>query len=363
MRKIYLFLVLGIFIINGFSQNNWILDANQYALRAGDSIYKYQVDYKDPGSIGRELKWDFSNVHLVNDQYLIKYLLPNTKDTLNLCGLEHRTRYYYHQNKDSLWATGFENYTTLMNYTTPELKLKFPFQYGDTLYSNFEGEGMYSNMLPLKVKGFTQVQADAEGELKLPGGITVTNALRIYTKRYYTQVGRDSVQMSLDTYTWYAKGVRYPVFESVKTTLHRLPSPSEEGSGVRSNAVSDTTVFFTSFYYTPEELAQKTDPIPNDSTDMYGNPIPEAARVFTEARMNPNPVINDLIIDYKLTRQARIWFSVHNNIGIPMRQTTPQLLSEGYHQNQIPMGGLVQGTYTVYVHVDDMVINRVIIKK
>ena len=233
-------------------------------------------------------------------------------------------------------------------------------------------------MLHLKVKGWTRVQADAEGELKLPDGITVANALRTHTTRYYTQTGKDSIQMTLDTYIWYAKEVRYPVFESIKTILHLKikntanPSPSGEGAqradevtgSEQGSQVSDTTIFYTSFYYTPKELEQQQkDLMSNDSTDMYGNPIPEAERIFTEARMNPNPVISDLIIDYKLTRKAQIWFTVHNNIGVPMRQTTPQLLDKGYHQNQIPMGGLVQGTYTVFVHVDNMIIQRVVIKK
>ncbi|MGC3978309.1 MAG: hypothetical protein QM751_08870 [Paludibacteraceae bacterium] len=295
---------------------------------------------------------------MIDDHYLIKYFYPNDEDTTRICGMEHRTRYYYSQRNDSLLATGFENYTTLMNYTTPELKMKFPFQYGDTLFSVFEGKGIYSNMLKLKVKGWTRVQADAEGTLKLPGGITVPDALRTHTTRYYTETGKDSVQMTLDTYTWYARALRHPVFESIKTTLHRLPSPSGEGSGERS----DTTIFYTSFYYTPEKLIERQDSI-NRDTDAYGNPLPEVEKVFTEARMLPNPVISNLNIDFKLTRQARIWFSVHNNIGMPMRQTSPQTLSEGYHQTQIPMSGLVTGTYTVYVHVDDMVIQRIIIKK
>lgn len=363
MRRIYPLLFFCIFLTNGICQNPLKLETSKYRYQAGDSIYKYQVDYKDPGSIGRELNWDFSNVHINNDHYLIKYFFPNKKDTSLICGMEHRTRYYYLQKNDSILSTGFENNTTMMDYTTPELKIKFPFAYGDTLYSTFEGEGIYSNMLPLKVKGWTRVEADAEGELKLPDGITVTNALRTHTTRYYTQTGKDSVQMAFETYTWYSKDVRYPVFESVKTTLHKILSPLSSGRGAGGEA-SDTTVFYTSFYYTPEEIQQQqTSLFANDSTDTYGNPIPEAERVFTEARMNPNPVISDLIIDYKLTRKAQIWFSVHNNIGIPMRQTTPKILNEGYHQNQIPMSGLVQGTYTVYIHVDDMVINRVVIKK
>lgn len=310
---------------------------------AGDSLYKYQVTYKDPGSTGRELDWDFSNARIIKEDYLLKYFQPDSADNTKLCGLEHRTRYYYRQRNDSLWATGFENYTTMMEYTTPELKLKFPFTYGDTLHSPFEGKGMYSNMLTLQVKGYTRIEADAEGKLKLPDGKKYNKALRLYTKRYYSETGRDSLQMTLDTYSWYVKGIRYPVFESIKTSLH-YPG-------------KDTTLFYTSFYYTPEELQGGGSY--NNSTDM----LAEAEKIFTEATLYPNPVISDLKIEYKLARDATIWFSIHNNIGQPVSITVQRKQSEGWNSEIISMGHLIRGTYTLYVHVDDKVLNRVVIKK
>lgn len=338
------------------SQNVLKLTSEKNTYLAGDSLYKYQVEYKDPGSIGRELEWDFNHLQILQDNYLIKYFHPDTIDTTKICGMEHRTRYYYRQRNDSLWSIGFENYTTLMNYTKPELKLKFPFSYGDTLYSTFTGKGIYSNRLPLRVKGYTRIEADAEGSLKLPDR-TINNALRVHSVRQYTETGKDSLQMTLDTYSWYVQGVRYPVFESIKTTIQRkLPAASENAA---SSEMKDSTVFRTSFYYSPEELNNSD----SENTDVNGNPLSEAEKVFTEARMNPNPVISDLIIDYRLTRKAQIWFSIHNNIGIPMSNTSPQIIDEGYHQNQISMGGMITGTYTVYVHVDDMVVNRVVVKR
>lgn len=357
MKK-HLLTPLLILFINAlvFSQSSVYLTYNNNLFIEGDSLYKYQVEYKDPGSLGRELEWDFTKLNILNENYLIKYFHPDKTDTTLLCGLEHRTRYYYRQRNDSLWAVGFENYTTRMDYSIPELKLKFPFAYGDTLFSTFEVEGKYSNLLDLNMKGFTRVKADAEGMLKLPE--LKGKALRIHTQRYYTEVKadknnqividsvpktdkQDTLRMTLDTYSWYVKDIRYPVFESIKTTIH--------------HAELDTTVFHTSFYYTPEELPAGTDP---DEPE-----IPEIERIFTEANMHPNPVVNDLLIGYKLTRPALIWFSVHNNIGVPMRNTTQRLINAGHHYESIPMGGLPIGTYTVYVHVDDMVMSRVVVKR
>jgi hypothetical protein len=360
-KKQLIFILLataGVFSV--FSQGRFKLEQSKYIYLDGDNIYKYQASYKEPGPVGKGLQWDFTDVEASGEQYTINYFWPEENDTSLICGMEHDTRYYYLQQNDSIWSTGFENYTTRMNYGSPELKLKFPFQYGDTLYSTFQGEGMYCNLFPLKVKGWTRVQADAEGELRLPGGITVPNALRTHTTRYYTETGKDSIQMILETYTWYAQNLRYPVFESIKTTLHNNRQQQELQDGEAKNA--DSAIYYTSFYYTPAELKEAQSET-KDSTDIDGNPIPEAAKIFTEARMLPSPVVTNLNIDYRLTRTASVWFSVHSNSGLIVCQTTPQTLDEGYHQAQMPMGGLITGAYTVCVHVDNMLIQRTIIKK
>ena len=191
------------------------------AYRAADNIVKQQIEFKDPGSSGKDLTWDFSSIQPINEEYSLTYFLPKKNDSIRICGREHNTRYYYRQQKDSLQAVGFENSTTFMEYKVPELRMRFPFVYGDTLFSTFEGTGEYSHRLPLTVKGYTRVIADAEGELKLPDFETVKKALRVRILRHYTETGKDSLEMTLDTYSWYAAGIRYPVFESIKTTLSK----------------------------------------------------------------------------------------------------------------------------------------------
>jgi hypothetical protein len=68
----------------------------------------------------------------------------------------------------------------------------------------------------------------------------------------------------------------------------------------------------------------QTDPIPESTETLLG-----AEAVFTEATMLPNPVISNLYINYKLTRPAKIWFSIHSNAGIPVKQTTAQDMPVG----------------------------------
>ena len=319
-------------------------DNNSY--RANDSIVKKRVAYKDAGSKGRALNWDFGTLQEEDEAYPVHYFIPDSSKLNIVCGKEHRTRYYFKQHNDSLWALGYENATTLMKYTKPELRMRFPFTYGDTLRSSFVGIGEYCHRLPLQVAGNILIVADAEGKLILPD-IVIEKALRVHTSRHYTETGRDSLTMNVDTYSWYAPKSRYPVFESVRT---------QETKNER-----DTVLFTTSFYYPP--IAQQLQTEEEIIVDSLANADPETATdVFTEAQFTPNPVRSNLLLTYKLTRPAKVWFTVHSGGGIPLCQTYPEYLTEGYHTTTVPMSSLVTGTYTLYVHVDDMILTETLIK-
>ena len=328
---------------------------DRHALRVGDYLTKQQVEYKDPGSNGRNLIWDFRFLQPIDENYIVQY--SQAQDTSVICGLEHNTRYYYRQKADSLFALGYENNTTIMTYNKPELKLKFPFAYGDTLYSEFEGQGEYGRRLPLAVKGWTRVHADATGELLMPDG-TVNNAIRVHTLRHYTETKRSAAEITLDIYQWYACGVRYPVFESVKTIFHPVGN-YQYNNEYNHTSAGDSVVFTTSFYYPPElqlhfSEGEEESPLKGD-LGVFA--------VFTEANLQPNPVVSMLTIDYKLTRTAQIWFTLHSNQGIILRSTPPVQQNEGYNQTTINMNGLLTGIYTLYVHVDNMVMQMNVIKQ
>jgi len=360
MKKLTLTLFLcclgGLGLVLAQSSHSLTTERNAY--RAADQLVKQQVEFKDPGSTGKGLYWDFSTLQPINENYTLNYFIPDSARMTRLCGQEHNTRYYFRQQQDSLQAVGYENATTYMEYTIPELRMRFPFSYGDTLFSYFTGKGEYCHRIALAVKGYTRIKADAVGDLKLPNFETVKKALRVRTLRHYTETGKDSVEMTLDTYAWYASGIRYPVFESVKTTLSRK-GDTKDSNG---ESMKDTTVFSTSFYYPPElQTSQvQTDSIPIEKEAAV---TAGAAAVFTEARLMPNPVVDNLYINYKLVRDAKVWFTVHSNIGIPLCQTSPENLGEGVHSTTVRMKGMIPGIYSLYVHVDDMVMRLNVIKQ
>jgi hypothetical protein len=124
---------------------------------------------------------------------------------------------------------------------------------------------------------------------------------------------------------------------------------------------TDSVSYFT-FGYTQSDVDNFVFNNNSSSNSQNGSQNP-VNQVFTEADWQPNPVVENLYIDYKLTRAATVWFSVHSNGSIPLCQTPAQNLQAGENQTIIPMGHLPTGTYTVYVHVDDMALMQVIIKR
>ncbi len=326
------------------------IQQHSHIYRAGDCLIKQQVAYKDPGASGRELTWDFFKLDALNDAYSLSYFIPDSTDMTRLCGMEHRTRYYYRMCEDTVWIEGYENNTTFVQYAQAVPHLRFPMAYGDTLAGEFRGEGEYSRRFEVKVHGNVCTVVDAEGELRLPDGV-VRGALRTHTAQRYVQTMPDTNHIQLDTYKWYARGVRYPVFESVVART------------VAARYEDEKVLFETSFYYPPEQQLNDTDEVQEVDSAMMANPLGAIEQVFTEARYLPNPVVSDLQISYKLTRQAQVWFRLCNAIGVVQRQTSPQMQTDGWQQHTINMGGLMTGAYTLYVHVDDMVVQSVIVKR
>ncbi|MDR1592652.1 MAG: hypothetical protein LBS16_07225 [Prevotellaceae bacterium] len=328
------------------------LTASENAFRAGDMLVKTQVEYRDAGASGLGIIWDFTFLQPINEMYDVNYFHTDSADLTLFCGREPDARYYYQQSGDTIKAIGFENNTAYMHYFKPEIRLKFPLRFGDTLYSAFAGSGQYGLRVPMLVEGYTRVHYDADGTLKIPDYPDGVPALRVHTQNRYTQASMDSLQMKIDTWSWYVQGTRYPVFESVQTSIIYFKMLYNGDS-----IPNDTTNFQTSFYYPPSQQVNIFD-------DTFGGGQSTGIHaVFTDADWQPNPVIDNLQITYRLTRNAMVWFTVHANGGIPLCQTSPSYQQAGNNETVISMSHLMTGSYTVYVHVDDMVLMQTIIKR
>ncbi len=343
MHKLFPLVLTLVCVTSLFAQGSISRQRNYF--RSGDKIIKQQVEYVEPGRSGKQIVWDFSRLNPINEKYKLVYFCTTKGDTTHIVGMEHQTRYRYELKHDTLWMTGYTNRLTEMNFDSAEAQLRYPFRYGDSLRTTFSGKGLYCQKVDLIAKGETTATVDAQGMLITPENDTLKNILRVYRLRNYSEIGIDSARMKLETYSWYARGYRYPVFETIKSWVIKGDSTMEH--------------FGTSFYFPIKNLAELAD-----------DPINEAIRK-NEANTNnillrcttwPNPVENDVTVNYELSQDARVSFRLCDVSGRPWVSLPEKGLSAGNQQELIPMSGLPGGDYALYITVDGYVHRVKVIK-
>lgn len=176
------------------------LKYSNQGFRAGDKLVKQQVRYKNPGRTGKDVIWDFSNLKEISGSYTVNYneTTRKSKDTIFVSGTEHQTKYTYAYKSDSLLLLGFENPTSGMTFEKPQLLMKYPFIYGDSVFTGYSGKGSYNFTLLSETKGNMFTVADAVGTLILPDGDTVKDVLRVRTEHIFQQ---NTLPMELERQT------------------------------------------------------------------------------------------------------------------------------------------------------------------
>ena len=343
--------------------------------RPGDEIIKRQVEYKNPGRSGENVLWDFGKLKSLNDEYKLTYKIG--RDSL-LAGIEHRTIYYHSLTGDSLLLWGYENLTTLMKNERPELLLRFPVHYGDSTFCYYNGNGKYCDRLKISAMGTVSSKADAHGMMILPAGDTLKNVIRVHTVKKIAEttgllffheqnapetfvtndsidfrLANDTILLGVETYRWYVKGYRYPIFETVKS--------------ITDKHGEESLFFNTAFFYPPDEHAYLDDDPENlalleedDETLDPQNPDPWAGLTYN---FYPNPVVNDLNIEIYLPKTGHVQMQLVNRPGLVVWTKDFGTRTEGIHETSVFMGGFPIGEYVLNMWFDDYMIGEIIIKK
>jgi hypothetical protein len=356
----------------------YILQSSLNGFRPDDVIIKQQVSYKDPGRTGANVLWDFSQLEVENDEYELLYSTEN--DTV-ITGMEHLTQYHYTLQNDSLLLWGFDNQTTKLHNVQPELLLKFPVNYGDTVNSYYYAHGKYGNRLELDAMGTIETGADSYGMMILPNKDTLKHVLRTHTIKYIAEDTRpisysyydklesplfitgdsidqrlasDSVLFVVETFRWYEKGYRYPVFETVRSWEQH-----------RSN--EDYEFLATAFFYPPQEHYY----LDNDEENLaiLENEANEDTVIIDPwegltYNLYPNPVKTNLDVEMYLPKNA-------NTIRIQLRSTMGLIVSdknlgarpEGTYSFQVDMWTVPVGNYVLDIWLDDHLISEILMKR
>lgn len=353
-----------------------VLSASANLPRPGDRLVKQQVVFKDPGSNGLQILWDFSEQELVNEDYELKYSsLLLGSDTI--VGTEHQTMYYYHSHGDSLSLSGYENPTTLIQYRKPESLLIFPLLYGRTFTDYFDGKGSYCDRLSIHVQGKSIVTVDGMGQIVLPGGDTLQHVLRVHALKKIAEqmnplsaygtilsadsipfalnrdsvdhhLSNDSTRMEVETWRWYAEGYRYPVFETIKSTIYKFNDFYQH--------------FETSFYYPPHEQYydlvtdaenQKKRDIADDRNKERDDSWKDVGK---DERLDYSHYMDaqgNLHVNYTLAEDAKVTISLYDMQGRQLTAIQEVVKLEGSYQEEISLSKYSAGEYLLQIQVND----------
>lgn len=352
------------------------------AIRLGDEIIKQQVDYKDPGREGENVIWDFSKLKSINDGYRLVYKKPYLlndstykmgKDLFKvkevepgtlIMGIEHNTMYYFKQNGNKLEVLGHENPTTLLHYSTPMIASIFPTEYAQSYTSQYKSQGLYSKRIPFESQGSVNITGDAFGLIILPSGDTIEHIIRTKTIQIIHEVVKSKKLQNFnivsETYKWYAKGYRYPIFESVKT-YHQEDS-------IQSKA------FKTSFFFPPQEHLYLDDDNENlpvlDSLWNIKYPLQQECGLSgTETAGNflynfyPNPVESQLTIEYYLETSTTVTINMYSMDGKLLQNIDMGRIDKGMYSELIDCSSLSKGTYILTIKTNGKSVSDKILKK
>ncbi|MDH6355881.1 hypothetical protein M2132_002231 [Dysgonomonas sp. PH5-45] len=353
-------------------------------LRAGDEIVKQQVEYKDPGRQGENVIWDFSQLKAINDEYRLTYSAPVSwddslyvlgKDTILVddvsegdlvIGTEHYTKYFYRHQNNMLRLLGFKNPVSQMHNMPAIPVVSYPLAYRQKIEDTYNSESIYSGTEYMDIRGSVSVEGDAMGIMILPNKDTLHHVFRIRTVQTMERV-LDSLDITdsvppfhtqIETYRWYEKGYRYPIFETVRNT---------------NLLTQDKEVYFTTaFFYPPQEhyyldtddenlaVLDSLDQQPN--TPDTENPISWIEKNFSY-NFFPNPVSTTLNIEYKLEEGAEIGITLYSVTHGLVKDIPTRRKEAGVHTATMDCSDLFPGSYALKFVVNGEHTGSILIKK
>lgn len=383
--KALLFLLGSLFMLSVHAQS---LQSSCNSPRNGDCLVKHVVPVCDPGKSGNGQMWDFSHIEIPDPCYELKYVSQGV-DTI--VGIEHGTMYYYVFSKDSLFCLGYEKPSVSMNYERPELLMAFPSFRGRTVTDYFYGKGNYCGRMNVRLQGKSTVAVDASGILIMPGGDTLNNVIRVCTCKLIHQnmspvavaqdalqldtmpfvlnrdsieylLFNDSVRQEIESWRWYADGYRYPVLETVKSTVYKSGIPYEH--------------FSTSFVCLPDEQYYDLPyDVPNQERrdrnidEDYGRNwknIDEGGRY----RRNDSVISYDfqiekdgsLYINYELKQPGRIALELYDMSGRQLAGVQRACQAIGSYKEVISLDSYPRGEYLLRITAGEKLYGEKIIK-
>lgn len=371
--KIKLFFFLLCLPISAICQ----LNLQYNAIRIGDVIIKQQVEFQDPGDSGIDKLWNFRKLKVLNDSYELSYSAPRllndsiyvmgydtiakqlVKNGELIVGTEHNTMYYYQIKNDTLYLLGHEKPTVKFKYVSPLVMMTYPANYGQTSEMEpYSAYGLYSGTEPILIKGKMNMSIDAFGKMILPTGDTINPVLRVKSEKTI-EMEDGTNNFILETYSWYTKGYRYPLFECIRNI----------------NRADNSEGFSTAFFYPPQEhYYMENDPanqalldelwaIEHRQQAVNKKETANKAEIILLHKVYPNPVSDQLTVEYTLEERSDVQILLVASNGIVVRNIQKRKLPEGFSTETIYCSDLMPGAYHLKLVAGNQAINQTVVKK
>lgn len=342
-RKSFFSLAFLLIVISAKGQH---LDISTNVIREGDLVEKIHSHYGSVGNDGQHVVWDFSD-RVGNAPHTIYY----STDSLNvLTGNDGTALYSYVLRGDSLLQTGYETPLEHITYQEPLLNMVYPVHYGGSFSGRFKGYGRYCGTHEERVSGQVSVVADAYGRLVLSENDTLNHVLRVYTLKTQSismevdscRTDSNSMKQEIEEhYQWYARGYRYPVYESVSRTSYDNMLPV----ACRQYA----------YCCLPDVQRLLDDPDNERLIRQDSSEVAAARDIIHYDITNRCNVIN---ISYNLDASAHIRCLVADVTGMVHRQAEHHNDAGSGYTMQIDCTGLSRHHYILYINVNGKIYNE-----
>ena len=219
---------------------------NAHAFRVGDKLERQQAAYRQFDKQEKYARWDLSDIEL-SDNLSVAEFTENPLDEHGIVANEANTRYYYRQDDLGTFLTGYENNQSKVCYNMPELASLVSMAIGNKTSGYFSGYAIYAESVFSRIYGTYECHVGEVGTLILPTNDSIENVVKVQltktTGQHYLSdienskalqllvdsisiynndsilhhLATDSCLVVSTTSRWYAKGYRYPIYETIES--------------------------------------------------------------------------------------------------------------------------------------------------
>lgn len=329
---------IHVFCVSLFAQTVLTHAANE--LMHGDEIkLKQLIDTISPGTAGPNQVWDFSAAKFQNDfvislQQDASKVIQERNDYVASDENGERISYFKITPTQRLYY-GLSTDNAVVKFEQPLVEMSYPFAYGSEVKGEMKGEYI-KDYYSAPINGTYELKADAWGTLILPGGVKLSNVLRVTSTRKYTQEFSGSdYYFTVLRYAFYAPGERYAVMQ-IKDVVYDC-----------INCACDGT----------EYKAYFNGSITADANQQYDYKTGFKYKVY------PNPFEDVLKIEYSVQSPAKIEMSLVDLSGRKVKEIMDKEHLPGVYSVTENMSAYKTPNYVLRMVVNDVLYTEKLIKK